>query len=351
MHSSALVRTFSAALLALSSCATSNPRESAGTLVVLNKSDASASLIDPGSRVARTTASTGVGPHEVAVSPDGAFAVVADYGEQQPGSTLTVIDLAGNAPPRKIDLGEPRRPHGIEFEDARHVIVTAEQSRAILRVDVAEGRLVDVFPTQQNVSHMVVLTPDGERAFVANIGSSSVTVIDLASGQVVKQVSTGAGSEGIAITPDGREVWVGNRAGDTLSVIDARSLEVVATLPCAKFPIRIKITPDGEHALVSCAQSGDVAVFDVAKRVELRRISMAIDAVANTADRLLEFGDSPVPVGVLIRPDGKRAYVANTNADLVTELDLETWSIVARIPTGTQPDGLGWSALGGAAQL
>jgi DNA-binding beta-propeller fold protein YncE len=84
-------------------------------------------------------------------------------------------------------------------------------------------------------------------------------------------------------------------------------------------------------------------VFDVAKRVELRRISMAIDAVANTSDRMLQFGDSPVPFGVLIRPDGKRAAGANTHADLVTELDLDTWSIVARIATGKQPDGLGWS--------
>lgn len=327
------------------SCASTAERDDGGTLIVLNESDANASLIDARERTSRGVFATGVGPHEVAVSPDGRLAVVADYGEQQPGSTLTVLDTTSGALVRKIDLGAPRRPHGIQFEDARHVIVTAEASDAILRVDVLAGRVVDVLPTEQKVSHMVVLTPDRKRAFVANIASNSVSAIDLASGSILAQIATGNGSEAIDITPDGREVWVGNRAADTLSVIDARSLAVVATLPCAKFPIRLKITPGGKHALVSCAQSGDVAVFDVAKRTELRRIPMALDLVANTSDRLLQFDGSPVPIGLLIRPDGQRAWVANTNADLVTELDLATWSISARIPTGKQPDGLGWSQI------
>jgi DNA-binding beta-propeller fold protein YncE len=113
-------------------------------------------------------------------------------------------------------------------------------------------------------------------------------------------------------------------------------------LPCAKFPIRLKFTPDSARALVSCAQSGDVAVFDVATRTEVRRISMEVSATEASSGSMLQFGTSPTPIGILIRPDGKRAWIANTNADIVTELDLETWSIVARIATGRQPDGLGW---------
>ncbi|MBM4014869.1 MAG: hypothetical protein FJ293_07885 [Planctomycetes bacterium] len=49
-----------------------------GTLIVLNKAAAIASLIDlaAGKEVARVA--TGVGPHAVIVSPDGRIAVVAD---------------------------------------------------------------------------------------------------------------------------------------------------------------------------------------------------------------------------------------------------------------------------------
>jgi YVTN family beta-propeller protein len=333
--------------LLLAACAaaaepTPPPAELASTLIVLNKSDASASLIDAETGETLATLPTGAGPHEVAVH--GATAVVCDYGEEEPGSTLTVLDVEAGEVVRTIDLGRHRRPHGIQFEaDGRSVIVTAEDSRSLLRVDVGSGDVIDAWKTGQEVSHMVALAPDGSRAFVANIGSGTVTAIDLLANEVLAQVPTGQQAEGIVVTPDGREVWVGNRAEDTITILDARSLEVEATLSCGQFPIRIATTPDGRYALVSNARSGDVAVFDVEGRRELRRIPMELSA-AETEDRLFDdFGESPVPVGILVRPDGRRAYVANTNADVVTEIDLETWRVARRLVAGRQPDGLGWS--------
>lgn len=319
-----------------------------GTLVVLDKSDATASLHSDAGGPARLKLPVGRGPHEVAVSPDGKTAVVCDYGEQQGGSTLTVLDLSTWKVARTIDLGEYRRPHGIVYQaDGKHVVVTCEANQALIRVDVVGGAVVKAFPTEAQASHMVALTPDGARAFVANIGSGSVTAVDMLEGSILAQIETGAGAEGIAVTPDGREVWVGNRAADTLCVIDVEWLEVRATLPCATFPIRVEITPDGKRALVSNADSGDVAVFDVAARKELARIPMQLAAVEGSGERLFgeQFGASPVPVGIEIALDGKRAWVANTNADLVTVLDLEQLAVVGRIPTGRQPDGMAWSPL------
>jgi YVTN family beta-propeller protein len=323
------------------------PAPDGATLIVLNKSDATASLIDAASGETRAVVATGAGPHEVAVHE--ATAVVCDYGDRAPGNTLTVIDVARAEVVRTIDLGRHRRPHGIQFEDdGRHVIVTTEDSRSLVRVDVLDGEVAGEWSTDQSISHMVALTPARApdrraRAFVANIRSGTVTAIDLATGRVLKQIATGRGAEGIDVTPDGREVWVTNRAEDTLSIVDARSLEIEATLPCGQFPIRIKFTPDGLHALVSNANSGDVAVFDVEGRREVARVPMDLTAV-ETEDRLFaEFGDSPTPVGILISPGGERAYVANTNADIVTVLDLETLTVIGRIATGKEPDGLGWS--------
>lgn len=319
-----------------------------GTLIVLDKSDATASIHSDAGGPARLKLPTGRGPHEVAVSPDGRTAVVCDYGEQEGGSTLTVLDLSTWSVARTISLGEYRRPHGVVYQaDGRHVVVTCEANQAVIRVDVEAGKVARAFPTEAQASHMVALTPDGARAFVANIGSGSVTAIDLVEGEILAQIPTGAGAEGIAVTPDGREVWVGNRAADTLSVIDTEWLEVRATLPCAKFPIRVEVTPDGKRALVSNAESGDVAVFDVAERVELARIPMALEKVEGSEERLFgeQFGASPVPVGIEVAADGKRAWVANTNADLVTVLDLEALKVVDRIPTGRQPDGMAWSPL------
>lgn len=66
-----------------------------GTLIVLNKSDDTADLIDLGTGQSIATLPTGDGPHEVAVSPDGRYAVVTNYGRASwPGSSLSIIDIA-----------------------------------------------------------------------------------------------------------------------------------------------------------------------------------------------------------------------------------------------------------------
>src|SRR4051794_3204928 len=60
-----------------------------GTLVVANMEDSTASIIDLASGYTRATLPTGRWPHEVAVSDDGRFAVVTNYGRREaPGTTL-----------------------------------------------------------------------------------------------------------------------------------------------------------------------------------------------------------------------------------------------------------------------
>ncbi|HMM36623.1 MAG TPA: YncE family protein, partial [Thermoanaerobaculia bacterium] len=201
-------------------------------------------------------------------------------------------------------------------------------------------------PTGEKVSHMVALSPDGKTAFVSSIGSGTVTAIDLVKRERTRTVKTGEGAEGIAVTPDGKEVWVGNRASDTLTVLDAATLETKRTLPCAQFPIRLEIAPDGATLLASNARSGDVAVFDTNAGKERKRVKMPM-AAATTEGRLFadRFGKSPVPIGLLVPPGGKVAYVANSNADAVVVFDLESGAILRTLPAGAEPDGLAWTPL------
>jgi YVTN family beta-propeller protein len=224
--------------------------------------------------------------------------------------------------------------------------VTSEASKALLEVDVEEGKVARAIETGQEVSHMVAAAPGGSRAFVANIGSGSITAIDLAAGKSLGDVKTGAGAEGIDVTPDGRQVWVTNRAADTVSVVDAQTLEIVASIPVSAFPIRVKVTPDGKRALVSAARSGDLAVVSVAERKLDRRVPLPVQASADREGRLMsQFGDSSVPIGVLIEPDGKRAFVAHANADAISVVDLAEGKRTGSLTAGKEPDGMGWSKL------
>lgn len=318
-----------------------------GTLVVLNKAEATASLIDLGTGEEMKRLPTGVGPHEAAVSADGRYAAVANYGAQTPGNSLTIIDLQEKKIVRTIDLGNYRRPHGILFHpDGKQLIVTCEAAQSLVAVNWLAGSVTYAVETNSDISHMVDLTPDGRLAFVANIRTGSTTAIDLEKRKVVKQIPTGAGAEGIAVSPNRAEVWVTNRAADTVSIIDTGSLEVVHALESKGFPIRIKFTPDGSLALVSNAQAGEVAVFDTARRIRVATIPMEVTANEKTEGRLFQnFEGSPVPVGILIEPSGKRAFVANTNADVVTVIDLEELKVVGRLTAGKEPDGMAYSPL------
>lgn len=317
-----------------------------GTLIVLNKSDHTAAFFDISTHKLVATVPTGIAPHEVAVSPDGMAAVVANYGTgPAPGSSLTVIDVPGMRKVRDIDLGQYRRPHGVAWLSGSVIIVTVEANKAVLIVDVESGKLLKAIATDQNVSHMVVPSRDRTKAFVANIGSGTCTVVDLAEEKVLKNLETGAGAEGIDLSPDGTEVWVSNREASTVSVINTKDLSVAATLECRAFPIRVKFTPDGKLVLVSNARSGDVAVFDARERKEVRRVSMEFTRVNEADQRLFgdRFGTSPVPVGILVEPQGKLAFVANTQADVVTVIDLSAWKVAGRLRTGKEPDGMGYS--------
>jgi YVTN family beta-propeller protein len=340
-------------MLALVSVALLAAANTTGTLVVLNKAEATASLIDLATGQVVKTLPTGRGPHEAAVSPDGRLALAANYGtREEPGSTLTVIDVPGAAVVKTISLGEYRRPHGVLWLDGSRAVVTCEGSQALVIVEVTKGVVEAAVVTGQNVSHMVAVTPDGSRAFVANIGSGNATAIDLRERKLLAQIATGKGAEGVDVTPDGREAWVTNREADTVSVIDTETLGVVATIASKTFPIRVKITPDGKLALVSNAQSGDVAVFDVASRKELRRVPMKRGAAAAVAERGSEqrlqvvpgaAATDPVPIGIVISPDGRTAWVANTNTDTVSVIDVAAGAVTGTLRAGKEPDGMAYS--------
>jgi YVTN family beta-propeller protein len=312
----------------------------AATLVVLNKADSTASLVDLATGKVVRTLRTGKGPHEVAVSPSGTRALATNYGtREEAGSSLTLIDV-GWARTRTIDLGGHKRPHGVRWLDEKRALVTAEGSQALLIVDIW-SEAVEAIPTEQLVSHMVAVTPDQRRAFVANIESSTMTAIDLRQKKVVLHVPTGKGAEGIDVTPNGDHVWVTNREADTVSVLDTATLEVVASIACPGFPIRVKITPDGTRALVSNARSNDVAVFDARTFMELRRVKTGLES-GTVQGRLLGF-DGGVPIGICIAPDGKRAWVAHANADAIAVLDLTSWKPVGTLQAGREPDGIAYS--------
>ena len=122
-----------------------SPDGQTGTLVVLNKSVATATFIDVASGETLATLPTGQGPHELAITSDGRWAVSTDYGG---GNSLTVFDVQNLRVERTIELASYPRPHGAFFLPGDSVLaITSEASRNVVLVNPFRGEIVDVIAT------------------------------------------------------------------------------------------------------------------------------------------------------------------------------------------------------------
>jgi DNA-binding beta-propeller fold protein YncE len=316
------------------------------TLAVANKAEATVSLIDLGSGNVVATLATGEGPHEIGISPNGRFALVTNYGTRdRGGNSLTLIDIPAAGVVKTIDLGDYGRPHGVEWLDDESAAVTVEASKALIVVDVGREKVTQSIGTDQEISHMVALDPERGRAYTANIGSGSVTVLDLGKGIRETNITTGDGAEGIAVSASGERIWVTNRGADTITILDADTLKPAGEIGSEGFPIRATATPRGQ-VLVTRARAGDLAIYDAANFEELRVVSFDLESM-DVEERLFgdRFGDSSVPIGVIADDKGDVAWVAHANADVITEIDLATGEITRMLRAGKEPDGMGFSPL------
>src|SRR5262249_61278113 len=95
----------------LLSSAWADHARAADLLIVLNKSDDTASLLDARTGATKATVPVGHAPHEVSVLADGKTAAASNYGTRdEPGQTLTLIDLAKAASSGTVQLGDGTRP-------------------------------------------------------------------------------------------------------------------------------------------------------------------------------------------------------------------------------------------------
>lgn len=316
-----------------------------GTLVAANMNDNTATVLDLATHRTLATVPTGLAPHEVAISHNGRWAVVSNYGPRgQPGNSLTVIDLSAKAPTavRTIDLGQYHRPHGSAFLPGDStLLVTVEANQSVLVVNLAAGAVSSVIPTTQKGSHMVALTADGSRAFTSNVGDGTISELDIAKRAFVRTIPVAAAVEGIAVSPQGDQVWVASNKAKTVSVVIPASASVADTVGNFGLPYRMAITPDSRTAIITDPASGMVRFVNTATRAEIGRVPFPPDSLVPTA----EVPGSSCPEGVVLTPDGRTAFVTLQGRNRVVAIDVATRTVLATMPTGVWSDGVAYSRL------
>ncbi|TXS92698.1 YncE family protein [Parahaliea maris] len=321
------------------------PAVEAGTLLVANKAEGSVTLLRTPGFEPIVTLPVGEGPHEIALSPEGLRALVANYGTRdKPGHTLTLLDLAKLRPVATIELPLGSRPHGIAWVRADTAVVTAEGKRSVLVVDVPGQTVRNSIAVDHDVAHMLAATRDGSGAWVASIGSGTVSELDLNEEVLADDAASGAGSEGIALVKEGSEVWVSNRDAGTISVFAVRPLRKLAEIEVGGFPIRVAADDGRGRVFVTLATDDAMVVIDSERREVVQRIEFDIP-VPEDADSILagQGVSGSIPVGLLLSRDYELLFVAHTHADLISARDAGTLEQLAVFPAGREPDGMAWT--------
>ena len=311
-------------------------------LLVLNKGDLTLAIVDPASLQVVARAPSGEDPHEVIASADGETAYISNYGGFGVGfHTLSVVDLVAQKALPPINLGALTAPHGLA-EDCGYIYFTAEKSKVIGRYNPVLHRIDWIMGLGQNRTHMILVASASQRIITSNVNSNSISILeqyvpkpltpprDPRTGPApgdwsITNIPVGRGPEGFDLSPDGSTIWAANSHDGTVSVIDVASKSVTATLNIpTRMANRLKFSPDGKLVLISDIGGTGVVVVDVKSRKEIKRLPLNGPAA-----------------GILMQPDGARAYVSS--GDGVSVIDLKTLEVVGRIESGRKPDGLAWA--------
>ena len=312
-----------------------------GTIVVANMSDDTVMLVDGASGDIVRTIPSGPAPHEVAVSEDGRWAVVTNYGDRnRQGNNLTVIDIDGQVAPRTIDLGIYDRPHGIIFiPGTMTVAVTSESNSSVVFVNVESGAILKAVSTDQKASHMVARGINTSSLFTTNIVSGSISEINPEKDEKERVITVGPMIEGIAVSPAADQIWVGaNREGKVL-VVDTEQGEVVGSVDNFGFPYRMTFTSDGTSIIISDPQNGVVKIIDPATRNERHSVTFDESLILSTA----EIPGSTSPEGLVVDETDRFVYISMQGLNKVAVVEISTGTVLRYYDVGVWPDGIGYS--------
>ena len=309
-----------------------------GKLLIVNKLSSSITVFDLENAKEIIEIPLDIEPHEITAIPNQNKFAITNYGAPNIiGKSVSIINSDSYKIEKTIDFEESPRPHGIiSIGNSTDVAVATDVGNDLVILDTKSGKVKKTIPTQQDLSHMVVLHPNKPFAYVTNINSGSVSVIDIDKGEVIKIIRCGSGTEGIDITPDGKEIWVTNNRDNTILVINTATYETLPVIPTGNEALRLKFTLDGKHCLVPNSKDGTIRVYDSKSKAEVKIIDLP--GKKNIIDRVLYH--TPRPVGILMHPNGQYAFVANSNADRIEVIDLKSLSVVSTIGTRRVPDGL-----------
>lgn len=305
-----------------------------GILLVANKGDETMGIVDPnaGKQVA-TVAEGGTTGHELVASPDGKLAYVPIYGNSgvgkpgTDGSNMIVVDIASRKVVGNLDFGHGVRPHCPMFGPKDGLLyVTTELDNAVAAIDPHSLKVVAKIPTGHPESHMLAISHDGHYGYTANVGSGTLSVLDLETRKQIDSIAVAPSVQRISLSVDDRFAFTSDQTRPQLAMVDTRIRKVLHWIPLPATGYGTAATPDGKWLVIALPTAKQVAVLNL----HTLKVEHTVDV-------------PPAPQEVLVRPDGRVAYVSCDASHQVAEIQTSNWTVSRLIDAGPGADGLAWA--------
>ena len=297
-------------------------------LAIVEKKAGALGFYSPeGKRVAGVK--VGEHPHEIVLSPDKSHAYISDNGilwmqyAGQGGNTISIVDMKQRKKVGVIDLGSYRRPHGMALDARRNRLVcTIENPDGLLLIDLNTRKVLRKYDVQGEDPHMVILSPDGEYAFVSNTSTAAIAAIHLQSGKT-KLIAVDKRPQGAVRSHDGKSIYVTNSEGNSIGILDIAKQEITGRIATGNGPGRVVVTPDGKTLVYNLQAGEGVGFADLASRKQTHEIRLP----------------GP-PLSLTMSPDGQYVYAGVQDKDTVVAISVADRKITRtfRTPEGAGPD-------------
>ncbi|MBC8001306.1 MAG: beta-propeller fold lactonase family protein [Opitutaceae bacterium] len=271
-------------------------------------------------------------PVNIALHPDGRRAAVLHSGHGK--HEVIVVDIQTQAVVSRTPVHETF--YGVAFSgDGRRLVCSGASDEVIHSFAYSDGKLLDARTVQlrpvkeRGIPAGLALSRDGRTAYVANVWSHDISIVDLVAGRVVDTIALATNAIHTApilpVAKDSDEASITKRAEAILD--DTRSDD--------PFPYACVLDPERQRLYVSLWAQSAVAVIDLkAKRVVAR------------------WATEEHPNEMILDQAGRRLFVANANRNSVTVLDTTTGrareTLVAELrpnsPPGNTPNSLALSS-------
>jgi YVTN family beta-propeller protein len=216
--------------------------------------------IDVGRKAIDQVIQVGAVPKYVAVTPDGATALVTNWCSWD----LSVIDTASASVVATVKLG--RYPRGVAVSpDSRTAYIAVMGANMVVTVDLpsakAGGAQAKKLAAPGVGPRHILISTDGKHLFTSNNGAGTVTKIDAVTGAVVARVATGRQPRSMAMSADGSALYVVNYESSTMTKLASSDLRKLAEARTDHHPIGITYEPTKGRVWVAC-YGGSLLVFD-----------------------------------------------------------------------------------------